>query len=85
MMGCVSNATWVWVLEAFATGTNEFRQRWTIPGFTDEAAAALLNTCDLGFADLYDVNDAALDELDLRLGLTLDREAAYYLIGREQV
>jgi hypothetical protein len=85
--GRVTDEAWVWVLEAFAKGSDEFIQRWQLPGFTDEDAAALLEVSVLGHADLFDVSDDAVAELARRYSAKAVSPDGtnYYLIGRERV
>lgn len=82
-MDRVSQAAWVWVLEAFDV-SDEFLQRWALPGFTDQQAATLLQASDLGFVDLYDITEQAADELGKRFGLDIGRGGHNFMIGRER-
>lgn len=73
----------MWVLEAFEESSLEVCRRWSLPGFADSDAAALLGREQLGYADLYDVTIDAAEHLGRRFHLDVEPDRFYFLIGRE--
>jgi len=72
-----------WVLESFGKGSSQFVDRRPLNGLDDDEVMRLLELTDLGYADLFDVPDAALEELGRRYGIAIDGGAYDYLLGRE--
>lgn len=74
---------WVWVLEGFQ---NQYEvTRWILTGVDDNWVRGRLGLTDLA-ADLWDVPERVVKELDSILSIGIDLRAYdHFLIGREQV